>query len=98
MHTIDEPVEVVGYDAQWPVRAAAESARIAQALGIEAARIEHIGSTAVTGLDAKPTIDLMLGVDVHPAPALEPALVALGYEALGEAGVAGRSYFRLRRH
>ena len=96
MHGLDEPVSVVSYRTEWASQAAAEAARIAQALSVAEVDVEHIGSTAVAGLAAKPTLDLMLGATVYPAPSLESALVKLGYEALGEAGVAGRSYFRLR--
>ena len=96
MRTLDEPVHVVGHRVEWAMQAAAEAARVAQALDVAAADVEHIGSTAVPGLAAKPIVDLMLGVPGYPAPSLQPALVALGYEALGEAGVAGRAYYRLR--
>jgi len=50
----------------------------------------------VPNLIAKPIIDLMLGVNDYPAAFLRPALLALGYESLGEAGIAGREYFRCR--
>ena len=93
---IDEPVAVRPYDPSWPERFARERTRLADALGPLARGIEHIGSTAVPGLDAKPVVDV-LGVDgpldAHPALA---AVEALGYESFGEAGVPGRRYFRRR--
>jgi GrpB-like predicted nucleotidyltransferase (UPF0157 family) len=96
MSELDEPVTVVDHRAEWRSEAGAEAARIARALGLAASDVEHIGSTAVAGLAAKPTIDLMVGAVDYLAPALQSALVALGYESLGEADVPGRSYFRLR--
>jgi len=70
---------------------------VASASGIPVEDIEHIGSTAVPDLVAKPVIDLMVGVDCFPpAHTLIEALRALGYESLGEAGVPGRLYFRRR--
>src|SRR5436190_20528847 len=50
-------VEVVDYDPSWPARFAEHRARLAAALGATAVRIEHVGSTAVPGLAAKPIVD-----------------------------------------
>ncbi len=58
------------------------------------ARIEHIGSTAVAGMLAKPIIDIMVGVKATRASAI--GLERLEYEDMGEAGVPGRRYFRRR--
>ncbi len=97
MPTLDEPITLAIYQADWPVRFVAEQQRLAVALGLPASQIEHIGSTAVPGLTAKPTLDLMLGWPSYPPPAdLIAALVQLGYESLGEAGVPARHYLRLR--
>jgi GrpB-like predicted nucleotidyltransferase (UPF0157 family) len=95
--SLDEPVHLVPYDRAWSGVAQTECTRIAQALGVPIVDLEHIGSTAVPGLVAKPVIDLMLGTPHYPPPpALQSAVIALGYEALGEAGVPGRAYHRLR--
>ena len=76
----------------------AEAARLRSALpGDLVPDIQHIGSTAVPGLDAKPIVDLMVGIG-------EPGRIAdvverlerLGYESLGEAGVPGRWALRKR--
>jgi GrpB-like predicted nucleotidyltransferase (UPF0157 family) len=56
-------VEVVDYDPSWPARFEAERNRIVTALGDRARRVEHIGSTAVPGLAAKPIIDVLVEVD-----------------------------------
>ena len=59
--------------------------------------IQHIGSTAVPGLVSKPVIDLMLGSSHWPPPnALIRGVCDLGYENLGEAGIAKRVYLRFR--
>ncbi len=58
----DPAVRIVEYDPAWPGMAAAEIARIAAAVGEVAVRIEHVGSTAVPGLAAKPIVDLQLSV------------------------------------
>ncbi len=96
MCTVDEPVFVTEYRSAWPSLFASEQRRICVALGVSPSDLEHIGSTAVPGLVAKPTIDLMLGVHSMPPPALMARITQLGYEALGEADVPGRLYFRLR--
>ena len=57
-------VVVVDYDAGWPRRFEHERARIANALGDRALAIEHIGSTAVPGLAAKPIVDLLVIVEI----------------------------------
>lgn len=56
-------IVIVEYDESWPVRFEAEHARVRQALGARAFRIEHIGSTAVPGLAAKSIIDLLVTVE-----------------------------------
>jgi GrpB-like predicted nucleotidyltransferase (UPF0157 family) len=56
-------VEIVAYEVAWPARYEAERARIGAALGTAALRIEHVGSTAVPGLAAKPIVDILVAVD-----------------------------------
>jgi GrpB-like predicted nucleotidyltransferase (UPF0157 family) len=78
---LDGPVELVDYDPAWPVLYLHEEARIRVALGDGAISIEHVGSTAVPGLAAKPRIDVILAVgDSADEPSYVPALVAVGYE------------------
>lgn len=57
-----EPVTIVDYDPVWPERFVEISTRLAQALGDEALRIDHIGSTSVPGLPAKSYIDVQISV------------------------------------
>jgi ribonuclease-3 len=86
---LDETVFLAPSDPRWRELAAEEAARLRGAL--PDAEVEHIGSTAVPGLEAKPVIDLLVGVRE-----LSPGLRLPDYEALGEAGVPGRLYFRKR--
>ena len=64
---------------EWAERFAAERERIAAALGPAAERIEHIGSTSVPGLDAKPIVDILVAVADPVDPALCAALEGAGY-------------------
>ena len=77
----EEPIEVAPYDARWPAAFEQERALLAEALGPWlAGPPEHIGSTAVPGLAAKPVIDIM--APVHTLAASRPAIEAareLGY-------------------
>jgi GrpB-like predicted nucleotidyltransferase (UPF0157 family) len=89
-----EPVEVVDYDPDWPKEFDRLRARAADALGNVAAGIEHVGSTAVPGLAAKPVIDL--DVIVHSSVDVSIAIERLrsvGYEHEGDLGVPGRQAF-----
>lgn len=71
---------LVPYDLTWPEKFAAERERIIGALGATARRVDHIGSTSVPGLDAKPIIDFDLSVpDVEDEPSYLPALRRAGY-------------------
>jgi len=57
------PVIVVDYDPAWPSLYEAERKRILGAAGVKILSIEHVGSTSVPGLGAKPIIDIIAGVD-----------------------------------
>jgi GrpB-like predicted nucleotidyltransferase (UPF0157 family) len=74
------PIRLVDYDPEWPRIFQREACRIRAALGERAVRIEHVGSTAVPGLAAKPLIDILLAVaDSADEAAYLPALEAAGY-------------------
>jgi GrpB-like predicted nucleotidyltransferase (UPF0157 family) len=90
-----DPVRVVPYDPSWPEQFETERARVAASLGELPARVEHIGSTAVPGLAAKPIVDVMVGrpSGSELAPYVE-ALRGLGYDYRGENGLPGRHYFK----
>jgi GrpB-like predicted nucleotidyltransferase (UPF0157 family) len=74
------PFTIKPYDTIWPDMYAHEAAMIAEVCRPWMAAIEHIGSTAVPGLGAKPTIDMMLGFPDEPAARSSiPALEAAGH-------------------
>jgi GrpB-like predicted nucleotidyltransferase (UPF0157 family) len=79
---VDQPIQLVAYDPSWPARARAEAAALEDALRPWlAGRVEHVGSTAVPGLEAKPTIDLMAPVhDLEAARDAFAPLAELGYQ------------------
>jgi GrpB-like predicted nucleotidyltransferase (UPF0157 family) len=58
----DPAIRIVAYDPAWPAQAEAELRRIEEAVGEAAVRLEHVGSTAVPGLAAKPILDLQVSV------------------------------------
>jgi GrpB-like predicted nucleotidyltransferase (UPF0157 family) len=73
-------ITLAEYDPDWPRRFEREATRIRAAIGIRALRIEHIGSTSVPGLVAKPLIDILLVVaDPADEESYVPALEAAGY-------------------
>ncbi|GAB4079177.1 GrpB family protein [Modestobacter muralis] len=73
-------IVVQEYDPEWPARFSALRTRLHDALATQALDIEHIGSTAVPGLDAKPIVDVLVTVaDVEDEPAYAPALEAAGF-------------------
>jgi len=77
---LDPAVRVVEPDPAWPARAAAELREVGRALGAVAVRLEHVGSTAVPGLAAKPIVDLLVSVDSLGSPERWVApLERLGY-------------------
>ncbi len=74
------PIELVAYDPAWPQLFGREDERIRRALGDRVLLLEHVGSTSVPGLAAKPWIDMVLVVtDSADEPAYVPALEAAGH-------------------
>ena len=73
-------IRIVPYDIRWPDHFASEASQLRAAMGSLALRIEHVGSTSVPGLAAKPVIDIQIsvatldGLEVYVAP-----LASLGY-------------------
>lgn len=75
------------YDANWPVLFEEEAHRLRAVLGSSALRIEHVGSTAIPGLAAKPVIDIQVSVaSLDPPGRYVDAMATLGYRhvALGD--------------
>jgi GrpB-like predicted nucleotidyltransferase (UPF0157 family) len=74
------PIQLVDYDPSWPDVFARKARRIAATLGEQALKIEHVGSTAVPGLPAKPVIDILLVVvDSAVEETYASPLETLGY-------------------
>jgi len=82
------------HDPAWPTRFLAESARIRAACPLTLRSIQHVGSTAVPGLPAKPIIDMLAFVPAfQDGEAFIEPLRSLGYDYGGQAGIPGRRYF-----
>jgi len=89
-------IEVIDYDPAWPERFESLRAEYAKALsvaGVPVIAIEHVGSTSVVGLAAKPIIDCDIIVERADAEAASAVLVGLGFTPLGEGGVPQRWAF-----
>jgi GrpB-like predicted nucleotidyltransferase (UPF0157 family) len=92
---LNEHIVIANYDSTWPEVFAKLAARAKQALGALAQRIEHVGSTAVPGLAAKPIIDLDAVVSSQQdLPEAIRRLATLSYVHEGTLGIAGREAFR----
>jgi GrpB-like predicted nucleotidyltransferase (UPF0157 family) len=91
----DDGVFICDYDPTWPNAFSKLAARVTAALGSLVVTIEHIGSTAVPGLAAKPIIDLDVVV-ASPAdlPEAIRLLSSIGYAHEGDLGIVGREAFR----
>ena len=85
---------LVDYDPEWQAAYEAERQRIATALGNTALAIEHIGSTSVPGLRAKPILDILVGVaTLADWEKCHAPLVALGYDYAVNAGIPNHYIF-----
>jgi GrpB-like predicted nucleotidyltransferase (UPF0157 family) len=89
-------VRLVPYDSRWPLLFLDEVERIRSTAGADLPlAIEHVGSTAISGLAAKPILDLLGG---YPRGAnvssYIDALIRAGYQHRGEQGIPGREFFR----
>ncbi len=89
-----EAIIITLYNPQWAIQFQGERASILAAFGELNAHIEHIGSTAVVGLAAKPIIDIAIIVaSAEDAIRAITPLVRLGFTCFGEAEIPGRIYF-----
>lgn len=88
-----DPVFVVPYDPRWPELYTATRDDLRNAMGDVAVRVDHVGSTAVPGLTAKPVIDIQISVpDVEDEGTYLPAVVSTGVPL--RAREPGHRYFR----
>jgi GrpB-like predicted nucleotidyltransferase (UPF0157 family) len=77
---IDGPITLVGYDLGWPLWFEREAGRVRAVLGDQVLHLEHVGSTSVPGLAAKPVIDMLLALDdTTDEDAYVPPMEAAGY-------------------
>jgi GrpB-like predicted nucleotidyltransferase (UPF0157 family) len=92
---VRDPVRVVPYDGEWPALFVQRSAALRAALGDVALRIDHIGSTAVPGLAAKPIVDIQISVAAfEPRGAFREPLEGLGYVFRAGNQERTKRYFR----
>jgi GrpB-like predicted nucleotidyltransferase (UPF0157 family) len=90
-----DPIVVVSYDPGWPELFRQVAAPIRQALGPLALRIDHIGSTSIAGLDAKPVIDVQISVaSLEPVEPFRLPLESLGYVFRADNPELTKRYFR----
>lgn len=88
-------VRLLEYDARWPELFAAEAERMSDWCGALPLKLEHIGSTSIPGMCAKPVLDILAGRPRDAAVAdYAIALGQAGYVHRGERGVPGREFFR----
>lgn len=88
-------ITVVDYDESWPEQFRALKARFIEILGPHCQAIEHVGSTSVPGLSAKPILDIDIIVKTQAQfTACQSALEGVSYECRGDLGIAGRYAFR----
>ena len=89
-----EPVVIVPYDPQWPRTFESLREVYLRALGDLAVAVEHVGSTSVPGLAAKPIIDVdVVFRSCDDLPGVVGLLAVLGYRHQGDIGVPGREAF-----
>ncbi|WP_090582455.1 GrpB family protein [Paenibacillus sp. OV219] len=90
-----DPIIVVPYDPIWALEFQEIGARMRQSLGDRATRIDHIGSSAIAGLAAKPVIDIQISVRaLEPVNVYQQPLESLGYVYRAGNGERTKRYFR----
>ena len=87
-------IQVVAYSEDWPAMFVVERSALQQILAKVLIQLDHIGSTSVPQLMAKPIIDMLMEVSSLTAlDQLQAKIQALGYSAMGEFGIAGRRFY-----
>ncbi len=97
---LTQAVTLQPFQAHWANDFAAAKLDIQRLLGPECSQIEHIGSTAIPSIDAKPIIDILIVVnDIDKVDQFNPAFIQSGYTPLGENGIEQRRFFyRYQQH
>lgn len=97
MHDTSNPIALCPWSADWPVAFTRKASAIRQALGDHAVRIDHIGSTAIEVLTAKPIIDIQVSVvDLDQTSLLSECMIAAGYVWRSGNPDLTKRYFRER--
>ncbi len=89
-----EPIVLVEPSTEFKQRFQEERLRIAIAMRRLPAAIEHVGSTAIAGIKAKPIVDILIGMRELPLAAAIAPLVEIGYAHVEGAGGEERLYFK----
>lgn len=90
----DGRVSLAPHDGAWRSAFAAEAVRLRDLLGAQVLGIEHVGSTAIPGISAKPILDILVGLaDLDVGPALAEDLATIGYELRPNAGLPEEHVF-----
>ncbi len=88
-------IVIAPYDPRWPQLFEEEKKLILEAIGEWLVAIEHVGSTSIPGIAAKPVIDIAAGVrNIGESYKTIWPLANLGYRCMGEAGIPERLYFK----
>jgi GrpB-like predicted nucleotidyltransferase (UPF0157 family) len=91
------PIELYPQDPRWPAYFDEAKLGLSEVLGRYALDIQHVGSTAIPGIIAKPVIDIAIAIEQYPLPdEVLAAVAALGYTFLGEYGIPHRHLFYRR--
>ena len=94
---IDEKIHIEEHNPEWFEQFEFEKKQLCGMLGDAILGIEHIGSTSIPGIWAKPIVDILIGVkSLQLETFIIDKVIELGYEYFGEAGISGRFYFRKR--
>jgi len=87
-------VEVVPYNHQWPQMFEDEASKIKTIMNEIMVEIDHIGSTSIPGMSAKPVIDILVEVNaIEKVDLYNHEMMELGYDPKGENGIPNRRYF-----
>lgn len=88
------PIQLQPHDPEWSLIYDIAKLPLSMALGQHARDIQHVGSTAIQGISAKPSIDIAVAIEQYPLPdEVIQAVVDLGYEHWGEYGIPRRHLF-----
>jgi len=91
----EEKIKLVEYDPSWPEKFQRLKSIYVKFLGNLLLEVEHVGSTAIPGICAKPHLDIDLVIESYSSfEEVKDALAGLGYEYQGDFGIEGREAFR----